>query len=133
MKTNAKGAIMKKILTSAVCSLAMLAGTPALAQQSQSEGNQNPQATSAQKENYSDKELKKFAKVQENIKTVREEYVPKIKSAESQNKAKELQMKANDQMVKAIKQKGLDIPTYNAIASAYNSQPEVRDRVDAMM
>lgn len=124
---------MKKVLTAVTMSLAMLAGTPALADQSQGEGYTNPQATGTQKTDYSDGDLKKFVKVQEKIKTVRDEYVPKIKEAESKEKAQKLQVKANDKMVKVIEDKGLDIPTYNAIATAYNSEPKVRNRVDALM
>jgi hypothetical protein len=36
-------------------------------------------------------------------------------------------------MVTVIEDAGLDIPTYNAIATAYNSEPSVRNRVDALM
>ncbi len=64
---------------------------------------------------------------------VREEYIEKIESAESQQKAQELQMEANDEMVSVIEDVGIDIPTYNAIATAYSSEPKVRNRVDALM
>ena len=48
-------------------------------------------------------------------------------------KAQELQMEANDEMVSVIEDVGIDIPTYNAIATAYSSEPKVRNRVDALM
>ncbi|MBP54594.1 MAG: hypothetical protein CMG88_08570, partial [Marinobacter sp.] len=48
-------------------------------------------------------------------------------------KAQELQMEANDEMVTEIEDSGMDIPTYNSIATAYNSEPQVRNRVDALM
>ena len=57
----------------------------------------------------------------------------KIEAADSQKKAQELQMEANDEMVTEIEDSGMDIPTYNSIATAYNSEPQVRNRVDALM
>ena len=57
----------------------------------------------------------------------------KIEAADSQKKAQELQMEANDEMVTVIEDSGMDIPTYNSIATAYNSEPQVRNRVDALL
>lgn len=124
---------MKTLMTSVALSAALLVGGPAMAQETQNQGYQNPAATGTQKKNYSDQELKKFVKVQENIGSIRDEFIPKIEEADSQSAAQELQMKANDKMVAAIQDEDMDIPTYNAIATAYNSEPQVRNRVDALM
>lgn len=126
---------MKTLMTSIAVSMALLAAGPAMAEstQNQNQGYQNPSATGTQKTDYSDAQLKKFVKVQEDISDIREQYIPQIEKANDENKAQELQMEANDKMVTAIQDKGLDIPTYNAIATAYNSEPKVRNRVDALM
>lgn len=124
---------MKSLMTSIALSTALLAAGPALAEKSQKQDYQNPAATEAQKNNYSDAELKKFVKVQQDISSIRQEYIPKIEKTDDQSKAQKLQMEANDKMVAAIQDKGLDIPTYNAIATAYNSEPGLRNRVDSMM
>lgn len=126
---------MKSLITSIALSTALLAAGPALAEntQTQNQGYENPAATGTQKTNYSDDELKKFVKVQQDISSIRQEYIPKIEKTDDQSKAKQLQMEANDKMVAAIQDKGLDIPTYNAIATAYNSEPKVRNRVEALM
>ncbi|WP_372996335.1 DUF4168 domain-containing protein [Marinobacter sp.] len=129
---------MNKLLVSLTASLALLAAGPALAQESQqnsgsSEEYSNPATSGAQDTNFSDSELKQFVSAQSGIKEVREEYIEKIESADSQQKAQELQMEANDEMVEIIESEGIDIPTYNAIATAYSSEPEVRDRIDSMM
>lgn len=42
-------------------------------------------------------------------------------------------MEANDEMVAVIEEADMDIPTDNAIATAYSSDPDVRSRIDAMM
>ncbi|MCD1647881.1 DUF4168 domain-containing protein [Marinobacter adhaerens] len=132
---------MNKLLVSITASLALLATGPALGQESQqspassgsSEGYSNPAASGTQRTDFTDAELKQFIDAQSGIKQVREEYIEKIESADSQQKAQELQMEANDEMVEIIQSEGIDIPTYNAIATAYSSEPQVRNRVDALM
>lgn len=131
---------MNKFLVSITASVALLAAAPVMAEQAQqnpaatdSSGYSNPAATGTQKTDYNDAELKKFIAAQEGITEVREEYIEKIESADSQEKAQELQMEANDEMVSVIEDSGMDIPTYNAIATAYSSEPKVRNRIEALM
>lgn len=128
---------MKKLLTSLSLSMALLAGGPAIAQQAtesvDKESYSDPASAGTQKTNYNDAELKQFVEAQSGINEIREEYMKKIESSDSQENAQELQMEANDEMVTVIEDAGLDIPTYNAIATAYNSEPRVRNRVDALM
>ncbi|WP_227714312.1 MULTISPECIES: DUF4168 domain-containing protein [unclassified Marinobacter] len=132
---------MNKLLVSVTASIALLAAAPTMAEQNQqspaatgdSSGYANPAAAGSQKTNFNDAELKKFIAAQEGITEVREEYIEKIEAADSQEKAQKLQMKANDEMVSVIEENGMDIPTYNAIATAYSSEPKVRNRVDALM
>lgn len=133
---------MKKLLTSFTVSLALVAGAPAVYAQSQSTGEpaetdqgsySNPAASGEAEADYNDAELRKFVEAQDGINGIRDEYMARIEDAGSQDEARELQLEANDQMVSVIEDAGLDIPTYNAIATAYNSEPSVRDRVDALM
>lgn len=132
---------MNKLLVSIAASLALLATGPVLAQETQqspesadsSGGYSDPAAAGTQDTNFSDQELKQFVNAQEGINGIRDEYMEKIESADSQQKAQELQMEANDEMVSVIEDAGIDVPTYNSIATAYNSEPQVRNRVDALM
>ncbi|MFC4258247.1 DUF4168 domain-containing protein [Marinobacter lacisalsi] len=133
---------MKKLLTSFTVSLALVAGAPAVYAQSQTtqepaqtdQGTySNPAASGEAETSYNDEELRKFVEAQDGINDIRDEYMGKIEDADSQDDARELQMEANDKMVSVIEDAGLDIPTYNAIATAYNSEPSVRNRVDALM
>ncbi|SFR52960.1 protein of unknown function [Marinobacter daqiaonensis] len=129
---------MNKLMTCATMSLALLAGAPTLYAQSQPEqtdksGYSDPAASGEAKTNFNDQELRQFVEAQSGINEIREEYMAKIEKADSQKQAQELQMEANDEMVSVIEEEGLDIPTYNAIATAYNSEPKVRNRVDALM
>ncbi|HTN33657.1 MAG TPA: DUF4168 domain-containing protein [Marinobacter sp.] len=129
---------MNKLLVSVATSIALFAVGPSVAQQSpassaESSGYSSPAAASTHNANYSDAELKKFIEAQEGITEVREEYIEKIESADSQQKAQELQMKANEKMASVIEEAGMDIPTYNAIATAYSTEPKVRHRIEALM
>lgn len=132
---------MNKLLVSLTASLALLAAGPALAQENSQdpesadtdEGYSDSASSDTENTNFSDEELKQFVEAQKGINEVRDEYMAKIEDAESQEKAQELQMEANDEMVTIIEDAGMDIPTYNSIATAYNSEPEVRNRVDSLM
>ncbi|SET15138.1 protein of unknown function [Marinobacter segnicrescens] len=131
---------MKKLLTSATVSIALLAGAPAVYAQTQSQPTEtdqstytNPAASGEAETDFDDAELRKFVEAQSGINDIRDEYMAKIEDAGSQEEAQELQIEANDEMVSVIEDAGLDIPTYNAIATAYNSEPSVRNRVDALM
>lgn len=129
---------MNKLLISVTASIALLAAAPTMAEQNpvaagDSEGYSNPAAAGTQNTHYNDAELKQFIDAQEGISEVREEYIEKIESADSQEKAQQLQMEANDEMVTVIEDSGMNIPTYNAIATAYSSEPKVRNRIDALM
>ena len=124
---------MNKLLVSVTASLALLAATPVLAQDaSQQEGYSDP-AAAQQSTDFSDDQLKQFIDAQEGVMDVREEYIEKIEAADSPEQAQELQMEANDEMVSIIEDVGMDIPTYNSIATAYSSEPQVRNRIDALM
>lgn len=130
---------MNKLLTSLTVSMALLAAGPAIAQQSQQQGQQQGgsampgQQEQAAPANFDDAELEKFVSAQEGINEIRDEYMTKIESADSQEQAQKLQQEANDEMVSTIEGEDLNIETYNEIATAYNSDPETRERVDSMM
>lgn len=126
---------MNKLLISLTASLALLASGPVLAQdQNQQSGSGTMQGEqSAPQTDFNDQELQKFVNAQKGINEVRDEYMEKIEAADDQAKAQELQQEANDEMVKVIEGEDMEIRTYNSIATAYNSDPETRERIDGMM
>jgi len=83
-------------------------------------------------DDFSDEELKNFVTLQDKIGDVREEYVSQIESAEDEEKARKLQQEAQSEMVKVIEEEGMSVEEYNAIAVAYNSNPDIQKRVDEM-
>lgn len=127
-----------KTLTAAIAFALSASAMPAMAQDSTSpEGqtqsqNQNTSAAKQQSADFSDKQLKTFVELQDKIGKVRKQYVSKIESAESEDKARKLQQKAQTEMVKVIEDGGMTVKKYNAIAVAYNSNPDIQKRVDEM-
>lgn len=125
---------MNKLLISLTASLALLASGPVFAQdQNQQSGDAMQGEQSAPQTDFSDGELESFVNAQKGINDIRDEYMSKIEAADDQAKAQELQQEANDEMVKVIEGEDMEIQTYNSIATAYNSDPETRERVDSMM
>jgi hypothetical protein len=137
-----------KTLTAAVAFALSTAGMSAVAQdyssgsgaegqgqqQQQSQGQGQGMGAPEQQQNadFSDEELQNFVELQDKIGEVREDYVSQIESAESEDKARELQQKAQTEMVEVIEEEGMTVEEYNAIAVAYNSNPEIQERVDEM-
>ena len=103
-------------------------------QQQQSQGQGQGMGAPEQQQNadFSDEELENFVELQDKIGDMREDYVSQIESAESEDKARELQQKAQTEMVEVIEDAGMTVEEYNAIAVAYNSNPEIQERVDEM-
>lgn len=98
------------------------------AEDQQEPGMEQPQ----QQADFSDEELQQFVDLQDEIGAVREEYVSRIEAADSEDEARQLQQEAQSEMVDTIEAAGMSVQEYNAIAVAYNSNPEIQDRVDAM-
>lgn len=113
-----------------------LGGSQALAQDYGDGQNQDQDQGMAQSqqqaEDFSDEDLQQFVDLQDEIGDIREDYVGQIEDADSEDKARELQQEAQSAMVEAIEAAGMSVQDYNAIAVAYNSNPDVQERVDEM-
>lgn len=129
---------MNKLFISFITSLALLAAGTVMAQEGGQEANasgaySDSASADAEENDFSDQDLENFVSVQKKINSVRDEYITKIEAADSKEKARELQMEGNERMVNAIEGASIDFETYQAIAEAYEKDPSVRDRVDALM
>lgn len=126
---------MKIQLSALTLSMALALGftaTPALSQEGTSGQEGMTPEQRQQAAEFSDEDLKQFVSLQDEIGAIREDYVSQIESADSEEKARELQMEAQTKMVDAIEEAGMNVEEYNAIAVAYNSDPSVQERVDAL-
>ncbi len=64
---------------------------------------------------------------------IREEFTGKLQQTEDANKARDLQQQANEKMLGVIEENNISIEEYNAINEAVQTDPELRNRVIAMM
>jgi glycerophosphoryl diester phosphodiesterase len=81
----------------------------------------------------SDSNLEKFAAVQGDLESIRQEYSVKLENTNDPEQAAALQQEAAQTMVQAVQSTGLKVDTYTQIAQTVNSDPALRARVMKMM
>ncbi len=121
---------MTALFSAALLSAGLMAAT-AHAQQDPAAAPEQPQAE-APAMDFSDEQLQQFADASEEIVVISEEYTERLQSAEDQAAQQEVQMEANDKMVEAVEDSGLDVDTFNAIGQAVQQDPELMQRVQEM-
>ena len=136
---------MKDSITAVLFATSMAWGTYAVAQQAQtpnpppetphsSPAAQSPgQGADQSAVNFQDQDLKKFAELQKPIQDIRNDYSKRLQSTQQPEKAAELQKEATDKMVEVVKDSGLEVQTYNQIAVAMQSNPELQAKIQSMM
>ena len=125
MKTS-----MKRTFGLAIASLglgALLAAPGALAQD---QSRYQPPAAQSQ---ISDAQLQSFVEAQTKVNEIQVEYSEKIQSTQDPEKAQTLQSEAQDKMVKAVDEAGLDVQEYNQIAQQMSRDPALRERIQELM
>lgn len=86
-----------------------------------------------QSADFSDDDVQKFAEAQPTIETIRAEYSQRLLDVNDPEEAARLQTEAVQQMVDTVTEIGLEVETYNGIAIALQTDPELRMRVESMM
>jgi len=126
-------------LSASAAALALLAGVahaqqePGMGQQQPGAGQQGPDVAEPQpgQPTFSGEQIDSFVDAYLDIIGIQEEYTAEIEGSEGSEKARELQEKANDEMVAAIEDNGLSVPEYSEIANAMDQNPELRDEISA--
>lgn len=121
---------MKKTLLATAFSGLMALGFAATA--TAYEGEAGMQTQQAPME-FAQTDLQNFASVQGDLDTIRAEYSSRLEAASDQEQAAQLQQEASQLMVEAVEEAGMNVETYNNIALALQSDPELRDEVAAML
>lgn len=117
------------MLAFGVSGTAMAQGAPA--QEDYGPAQQGMEAPAAA--NFADEDIEKFADVQPEIESIRAEYSQRLQDVDDPEQAAELQNEAGQLMVDTVVDAGLEVETYNNIAIALQSDPELRDRVQSML
>jgi hypothetical protein len=108
--------------------LAALAATPALAQDQSSGGQSQGQAQAAQQD-FSDEQLKAFAMAMLDVRDIVQEAEPKLAAAEGAEAKNEIRKSATEEMMQAVKDSGLSVDAYNAIAQTAGQDPELAKKI----
>jgi len=108
-----------------------LAATQAQAQQNSATDTKQSQAT-APTQDFSDQQLQQFADAAQEIAVISQEYTQQLQAAEGKQAQQQVRMEANDKMVKAVENSGLEVDTFNAIGQAIQQDPELMQRVQEM-
>lgn len=136
---------MKDTITAVLLATSMAWGTQAVAQQAKtpnpapstphsSPAAQNPGPGASQSAvDFQDKDLQKFAELQKPIQDIRNDYSKRLQSTQKPEEAAELQKEATDKMVEVVKDAGLEVQTYNQIAVAMQSDPQLQAKIQSMM
>lgn len=94
----------------------------------QSQGQQAPQA-----QQFSDDKIEQFAASFGEIMEIRQEFSAKLEQTDDADKARKLQQEASQQMVGVIEDHDISVNEYNAIAQQMQADPELRNRVIALL
>lgn len=118
----------QKILTLTAVTAALAFGGSALAQEEYQAPPPQPETIDV-----SNQQLERFAHAQVEIVDIRQDFSARLQKVEDSEKAHELQLAANEEMTKAVKGAGLDVKTYNEIAMAIQSDPELQGKLNELM
>lgn len=118
---------MTALFSAALLSAGLMSAT-AHAQQDPAAAPEQPQAA-APATDFTDEQLEQFAEVSQEIVVISEEYTERLQAAQDEAAQQEVQMEANDKMVEAVEEGGLDVDTFNAIGMAVQQDPELMQRV----
>lgn len=136
---------MKERITAVLIATSMAWGTQAIAQQAQtpnpapstphsSPAAQNQGQGAAQSAiSFQDEDLQKYAELQKPIQEIRNDYSKRLESTQKPEEAADLQKEATDKMVEVVRDSGLEVQTYNQIAVALQSNPQLQAKVKSMM
>lgn len=87
----------------------------------------------AEQQDFDEETLEKFADAYVDVGEIHREYSERLQGAEQTEDAQRLQQEANDEMVEAIQQSGLEVQEYSAVAAALERDPEMREKVVGMI
>ncbi len=83
-------------------------------------------------QDFSDAQLQQFADASKEIAVISQDYTQQLQNAEGEEAQQQVRQAANDEMVEAVQDSGLEVNTFNAIGQAIQQDPELMQRVQGM-
>lgn len=87
------------------------------------------QAAHAQSQQFSDQQLEGFVVAQDEIRAISGELQQQMNEADNPEQVEQLREEANQKMVHAVRRAGLDVETYNEIASAMRNDQQLAEQI----
>lgn len=91
-----------------------------------------PPMQQQQQQDVSKAQLQQFVQAFRQVQTVQQKYEPALK-AKDPKKVQDVQNQAAQEMVSGIQKSGMTVQQYNQIAQTLNSNPDLRQKVLAML
>jgi len=76
--------------------------------------------------------LEKFVDAQKSILDIQQKYTSKMENTDDQQQSDQLRQQANQEMVVAVEEAGLDVESYNQIAMAVRANPDLQQQIEDM-
>ncbi|WP_281300487.1 MULTISPECIES: DUF4168 domain-containing protein [unclassified Iodidimonas] len=118
------------LVTASTIGLLSLGGAVSFAN---AQENRMPPQGQHQQVDVSDAHLQEFVKAQAAVSQIQAQFQAQAADISSQTEMTALRQQANEQMVQVIQQTDLNIEQYNQIASAVQTDPNVRERYIEMV
>lgn len=125
--------LQSRFVTASLAALLMAAGASHVSAQQAGQTPATQPAPTVQAADISDKKLEKFADSLGEIMEIREDFTAKLEKTGDPAEAQELQQQANEKMMNTVVENDLSIEEYNAINQAVQNDPQLRERVIAMV
>lgn len=95
------------------------------------QGGQMPPQTAPQQApiQVDDQTVADFASALSEIQGIQQDFSQKLQNVEDQEKARELQQQAQEQMVAAVERNDLSVNEYNQVAQAMSRDQQLRERI----
>lgn len=98
----------------------------------QSPGTASPGMPSQGAAPVTEQQVEKFAEAKDKVLEIQREYTDKINNADDQSEAQQLQAEAQQEMIDAVDDAGIDAQTYNQLATRMQTDDSFRQRVNQM-
>lgn len=116
----------KQIATTTFLSTLLL--SPAAFAQDPEGYGQPPQGAAAQPAD--DATVASFAEAMGEVQVIQQKFSEELQGIEDNDKARELQMKAQEEMVSAVEASGISVQDYNSLAGQMDQDPALREQVE---
>jgi predicted membrane protein len=117
----------RKLIMTLLFAIALPLSGIALAQDYQMQQQQPPQVE------VTEADLEQFAEAQVAISEIQQDFAGRLQGVDDPEAAHELQIQANQEMTEAVEEVGLDVESFNNIAMAIQNDPELQQRLTAML